>query len=175
MPKTRKEKQEVVEKLSTKLAASEALLVLSPKSINPNEAATLKMQLDEVGGEYHLIKNSLFRRALVAAGIEPTESADSGQNAIVFANENSAEAAKVMSKFIKETDKAEFKGGYFAGKSITIAQVQELANLPSRDVLLAQVLATMNAPVTGFVNVLAGNVRSIVTVISAIKDSKEGK
>jgi large subunit ribosomal protein L10 len=77
-----------------------------------------------------------------------------------------------MKEFIKETEKAEFKEGYLEHKLISAEKVNDLADLPSRDVLLAQVLAQMNAPVSGFVNVLAGNVRNIVTVIDNIRDQK---
>jgi large subunit ribosomal protein L10 len=173
MPKTKSQKQQVVSDLAKKIEGNKSFFVVAPNGINPNESAKLKMKLSEVDGEYHLVKNSLFVLALEQLGFEVPASFKTSQNAVIFANDKAPEAAKILKEFIKDTEKAEFKEGFLEGKVMSAAQVGQLAELPSREVMLAQVLATMNAPVSGFVNVLAGNVRSIVTVIDAIRQAKQ--
>jgi large subunit ribosomal protein L10 len=172
MPKTLQQKKEIVAEFVDRIKENESLFVVAPDRVDPNEAAELKIKLHEIGGNYNLVKNSLFTRALEEAGLDVPESFSSGQNAVIFAGENAPEAAKIMKEFIKETEKAEFKEGYLEHKLISAEKVNALAELPSREVLLAQVLAQMNAPVSGFVNVLAGNIRNIVTVIDNIRDQK---
>jgi large subunit ribosomal protein L10 len=173
MPKSKQQKTAMVTELAEKLKASQGVFVIAPKSVNPNEAAELKMQLDAIGGEYHVVKNSLFKLAAEQVGLEFSADFANGQNAIVLVGDRSPEAAKIMDEFIKDTEKAEFKGGYLESKQISAADVKSLAALPSREQLLAQVLATMNAPVSGFVRVLAGNIQGVVNVIDAYKRSKE--
>jgi large subunit ribosomal protein L10 len=173
MPKTRQQKQEAVAALEEMISEATGILVIAPKAINPNEAAELKIKLDEIGGEYHMVKNSLFKLAVEKAGLEEMDAFNSGQNAVIFVGDKSPEAAKIVKEFIKETNKAEFKQGVLEGNILSKQQVEALADLPSRDELIAQVLATMNAPISGFVNVLAGNVRGIVNVIDAIKAQKQ--
>ncbi len=172
MPKTKSQKADAIAALHDKLQKAQGVFVVAPKSINPNEAAELKIKLAEVGGEYNLIKNTLFKKALEQLGFETDANFEVGQNAIVFVGDKTPEAAKILATFAKETEKAEFKGGYLETKKISAADVQALAELPSRDQLLANVLATMNAPISGFVNVLAANIRGIVTVIDAYKNTK---
>lgn len=175
MAKTKAQKKGMVEELSKKIADAKAIFVIAPKAINPNEAAELKIKLAEIGGEYHVIKNTLFKIALKEAGLAELESLNNGQNAVIFIGENSPEAAKIMQKFIKDSEKAQFRQGFLDGKKLEGSQINALADLPSREQLIAQVIGTMNAPISGFVNVLAGNVRSVITVIDAIRAQKEGK
>lgn len=175
MAKTKAQKQAMVSDLGGKIANAKAIFVVAPQAIDPNEAAELKIKLAEVGGEYHVIKNTLFKIALKEAGLEELETLNNGQNAAIFVDDQAPDAAKIMQKFIKDSEKAEFRAGYLEGKKLSAAQVSSLADLPSREQLIAQVIGTMNAPISGFVNVLAGNVRSIVNVIDAIKAQKETK
>lgn len=172
MPKTKTEKKAAVSDLAAKVGSFKTMFVVAPKSITPNEAAELKMKLAEVGGEYHLIKNTLFKLAITQSGLASSQDFESGQNAIVFVNDQSPEAAKMLKQFAKDTEKLEFKGGYLEGKPFSKEEALAIADLPSREQMLAQVLATMNAPVSGFVQVLAGNVRSIINVIDAYQKSK---
>ena len=174
MAKSKKQKQEMVEQLSDLIKASDALLVVSPKDVDPNEAADLKIQLDSIGARYHLIKNSLFKLALEEAGLVEKDSnyEVTGQNAVVFVGEKSPEAAKILKTFIKETEKAEFKEGFLEGRHLGSEEVKALADLPSKEELIAQVVGTMNAPIAGFVRVLGGNISGLLNVINSYKDQK---
>lgn len=174
MAKSKAQKQDIVKALGSKIAGSQAVFVIAPQAINPNEAAELKIKLAEIGGEYHVIKNTLFKIALKEAGLSELDTLENGQNAAIFVGEQSPEAAKIVKNFIKDSEKAEFRGGYLEGKSLSAQQVEALADLPSREQLIAQVIGTMNAPISGLVNVLAGNVRSIINVVDAIKRQTAG-
>lgn len=172
MPKSKVQKQAQINVLSDKIKQSEALLVVTPSDVNPNEAAELKIKLAEIGGEYHVVKNTLFAKALTDLGYEGSAAFGDGRQAVVFVGSQSPEAAKLLKQFAKASEKIAFKGGYLEGKAMTAQDVQSLADLPSREQMLAQVLATMNAPITGFVQVLAGNVRSVINVIDAYQKAK---
>lgn len=172
MPKSLAEKKQVVADFVEEIKANQSLFVVAPDRVTPNEAAEIKIKLHEIGGKFHVVKNSLFTRALEEAGFDVPESFETGQNAVVFAGDKAPEAAKIIQEFIDETEKAEFKEGYLDEKLIDSSGVKALADLPSRDELMAQVLAQMNAPVSGFVNVLSGNIRNIITVIDNIRHEK---
>jgi len=172
MPKTKVQKTAAVDALQIKVSDAEAMFVVAPKAINPNEASALKMSLSEVGAEFHVIKNSLFKLALEKNTLPFNSEYSTGQHAVVFTGKQSSEAAKIVSAFIKKSQKAEFVGGYLQGKAITAANVEELASLPSREIMLAKVLGTMQAPISGFVRVLGANISGFVNVVNAIKDQK---
>jgi large subunit ribosomal protein L10 len=178
MAKSKQEKQKIIADLEKKLSEAKGVFVIAPNSINPNEASELKIKLAEIGGNYHVVKNSLFKIALKNAGLEELECLETGQNAVIFVKEQSPEAAKIMKTFIKEAEapkgqtKAEFQEAFFEGKKLTAEQVNALADLPSKEQLIAQVIGTMNAPIQGIVNVFVGNIRGIVNVIDAYQQTK---
>lgn len=170
MPRTRDQKKQKIEEYKEQIENSKALFFVRPKGITPNQAVELKKALYTELANFNVVKNTLFRIALKDAGIN-IELEDQ-ENAIVFSDEKISAVAKIIKEFIKETEKAEIRAGFVEGKRISEAEVNALAELPSRDVLLAQVLATMQAPVSGFVRVLDGNLSGFVNVVNAIKDQK---
>jgi large subunit ribosomal protein L10 len=173
MSKTKEEKKQVVDEYKTKIQSSKALYFIEPAGITPNEATELKKAFIELDSTFNVVSNTLLKIALQEENIEATEELLTGKNAIIFSSDNVSETAKVIKKFIDDSEKATVKGGLLDGKVLSKEDVLSLASLPSREVLIAQVVGTMNAPISGFVNVLAGNVRSIMNVINAIKDQKE--
>ncbi|MBN1915424.1 50S ribosomal protein L10 [Candidatus Dojkabacteria bacterium] len=173
MAKTKDEKKQSVAEYRDRLRLSKAVYLIEPKGITPNEATELKKALFNLNSQFNVVKNSLFKLALKDEGMDLDEDLLDGPNAAVFTSEQSlSEAAKIISKFIKDSEKGEIKGGILDGKFVSKDQVEALANLPSREQLLAQVVGTMYAPVSGFVNVLAGNIRSILYVLNAVKEQK---
>jgi large subunit ribosomal protein L10 len=93
--------------------------------------------------------------------------------ALVFSYEDEIAPAKIIAKFKKEFEKKlDFFGGILEGKFITESEMSELASLPSREELYAKVVGSINSPISGFVNALAGNIRNLVYTLSAIKDKK---
>ena len=161
----------MIQGYADKIEAAEAVFVVQPKGISPNEASDFKKVLNEKDASFNVVKNTLFKIAVERSGKKIT--IGDGENAIVFSGGDAVDVAKALSNFIKDTEKAEFRMGFVEGQEIDESQFQTLADLPSREVLLAQVLATMQAPVSGFVRVAGGNLTGFMNVLNAIKNQKE--
>jgi large subunit ribosomal protein L10 len=171
MALTKAKKKALVEDYKSKIQNSKAMFVLRPQGITPNEASELKKKLYDQDSSFNVVKNTLFRIALKDANAEIEVS--EGENAVIFAGEDFPGVAKTITEFIKESKKAEIRNGFVEGKLIDKVQFETLSNLPTRDVLVAQVLATMQAPITSFVRVLNGNLVGFARVVNAIKEQKE--
>lgn len=176
MARSKEQKQQLVEDYKEKIKGAKALFVIEPKGLSANESVEIKKALYDLDSSFNVVKNSLFKIALTESEFEVRDEITTNQKAIIFSGEQISESAKVIKEFLSKKenkDKMEFVLGYLDGKLIEGSQIRELADLPSKDVMLAQVLATMKAPISGFVNVLAGNTRNLVNVLNAIKEQKE--
>ena len=111
-------------------------------------------------------------RALTELGIEGLNPYLTGPNAIALGYDDPVVPAKIISEFAKDHDKLEIKAGMISGKVIGAEGIKSLASLPSKEVLVAQVLGGLNAPITGLVNVLQGNIRNLVYALNAIAEKK---
>jgi large subunit ribosomal protein L10 len=135
----------------------------------------LRRKLRDAGVEYRVVKNTMTRIAAKEVGITGLETYLEGPTAIAISYTDPVAPAKVISDFIKE-NKLQFlevKAGIVEGKVIDAAGVKTLASLPPREVLIAQVLAGMQAPIAGLVNVLQGSIRNLVYVLDAVREQKE--
>ena len=106
----------------------------------------LRKQLREAGVEFQVIKNTMTRRAAAAAGIEGLDPMLVGPTAIAFSKEDVVAPAKILSKFAKEHEQLEIKGGLVEGKVVGLDEIQALADLPSREGLLSMLLSVLQAP-----------------------------
>jgi len=119
-------------------------------------------------------KKTLVKRALSDAGLGDVDTkAFEGGVAAFFGNSDEVAAAKIVAKFAKDHEVVKVFGGVLEGSFIESEKVIALSKLPSKEELLAKMVGSLNAPVSGFVNVLAGNLRGLVNALSAIKDTKE--
>ena len=173
MPKTRLQKQEDLRGLEVKIKESKSVVFATYNALGVKETEELRNQLRKESGELIVAKKTLLNRALQSAEVQGANARDfDGQVAVLFSADE-VSAAKLLKEFKKANkDKVDFAGGILEGKFIDKAGVTALADLPSKQELLGMLVGTINAPVSGFVNVLAGNLRGLVTVMSAIKDSK---
>jgi large subunit ribosomal protein L10 len=114
----------------------------------------------------------LMTRALTELGMEELIPYLTGPNAVALGYGDPVVPAKIISEFAKDHDKLEVKAGMISRKVIGAEGVKSLANLPSKEVLVAQALGGLNAPITGFVNVLQGNIRNLVYALNAIAEKK---
>lgn len=170
MALTKDDKKALIERYKGKISEAKALFVLKPQAITPNEASELKKKLYEQDSSLNVVKNTLFKIALKDSGIQIE--IEGGENAIVFAGDDFPAVAKIIKEFIKETEKAEIQRGFVEGQIIGVDQFNTLADLPSRDVLIAQVLSTIEAPISSFVRILSGNISGFINVVNAIKEQK---
>jgi large subunit ribosomal protein L10 len=166
------EKQKIVDELAEKLKVAVSGVLVDYKGITVENDTKLRAELRKAGVYYAVKKNSIIRLAAKEAGIDGLDSALSGTTAIAFSDNDLTAPAKILAKFAETNEKFTVKAGFIEGKAVGAADVDVLAKLPPKEVLLAKFLGGMNAPITGFVNVLNGNLRGLVIALNAIAEKK---
>ncbi|HHW54923.1 MAG: 50S ribosomal protein L10 [bacterium] len=169
----RPEKEAIVAELKEKLEQSKAAILTDYRGLNVAAMTELRRLMREQGLEYRVVKNTLTRFAAQELGLDDLEPYLEGPTAIAFSFEDPVAPAKVIMDFAKEHKQLEVKAGLLRGKVIQPEGVKELADLPPREVLLAQVLGGLQAPIAGLVGVLNGAPRNLVYVLEAIRKQKE--
>jgi large subunit ribosomal protein L10 len=172
MPKTREEKEEIIADLSKRLGSMKAAVFTSVSGYTMDDANDLRAKGREQGVELLVAKKTLLVRALEENGFKVGKDDLQGSILTSFGFNDEVSAAKMMAEYAKDRDGISLVGGILEGKFVDSAAVMQLSTLPSRDELLAKLVGSINAPVSGFVNVLAGNLRSLVYVLSAVKEAK---
>ena len=167
------QKKELVGDLNRKFEEKKILILVDYKGLNVPKMTELRAKLRDAGVEFLVAKNTLLSRAAEGTDVELVRDILSGPNAIAMSYEDPVNAAKVLSEFAKDNDKLEIKAGVLSGKVLSINDIKALANLPSRDVLLATVLAAMNAVPTSLVRALSNVPERLLYALQAIKDQKE--
>jgi large subunit ribosomal protein L10 len=158
--------QEVVKSLTEKFKAMRGLILTEYRGLTVEEISYLRSKLRPFDSEYAVVKNTLSEIAFKEIGIKPGENF-SGPTALVIERGDIISPAKVVVEFAKTHTKLKVKAGFLEGKFVSAATVEQLSALPSREALIAKMLGSMKAPVTGFINVLAANIRGLVTVLDA--------
>ncbi len=171
--KIRPEKVKVVEEIKEKLDRCKCIILSDYMGLNVEEITALRKELRENNVEYKVYKNTLAVRAFHELEVDGLDESLKGPTAFAISYDDPVAPAKVLVKFSKNNEKLSVKAGMVEGNLVDLGQIENLATLPSREELLGMLLRTMNGPATGFVNVLAGNIRNLVGVLSAIKDKKE--
>ncbi len=174
MAKTKAQKTETIKEYEDKIKDSNALLIIRPTQITPNEANELRKKLLESDASFNVVKNSLFELSLKNAKVE-IDMDFTGENSVIFVKGDISTASKTLNEFLEEIDKGEIRGGVFNESEITKDEILEIAKLPPREVLLGQTVGTIAAPLTNFMGVLNANARELVNVLKNIADEKEEK
>lgn len=172
MPKI-EEKKKIVAEIEEKFKAANLVIFTDYRNINVEEINDLRNKLRAPGVEFKVLKNTMTRFAVKNLGYEDLIEYIEGPNAVLFSNEDLVGPAKTMYDFIKRYKKLEIKIGMLEGRVVQADNIKALADLPSKEVLLAQVLGTMQAPITGFANVLQANLSGLARVINQVKEQKE--
>jgi large subunit ribosomal protein L10 len=168
-------KQQVVTELHEKLQRAKAVFLADFRGMNVGKATELRNELRKAAVEYKVVKNTLLDLASRDTDKESLQPFFTGPTAVALSYDDPVAAAKVLSKFAKEQQATfKLKAGVLTGKAISVSDIQALADLPSREVLIAKLLGTMQAPATNFVGVLAAVPGSFVRVLAAINDKKTG-
>ena len=171
----RDNKQELVTEMHERLARAKAVFLADFRGMDVGKATTLRNELRSASVEYKVFKNTLLERASQGTDMECLSPYLSGPTAIAISYDDPVSAAKVLSKFAKDPQgKFVLKVGVLSGKLLDVKQIQALAELPSREVLLAKMLGSMQAPATNFVGVLAALPGSLVRALDAIRAQKAG-
>lgn len=144
-----------VEEVTSKIQAAQSLVVFDYRGLNAEEVTNLRSDMRKAGVEYVVLKNGIVERAAKAAGIEESFCEMlKGPSAFAFGVEDAVAPAKVLKEAIKKYKKCEIKGGLINGVVTDAAGMNTLADLPSREVLLARMLGSMLSPVSGLAIVL---------------------
>lgn len=167
------DKEQLVAELSAQVKECDALFLTNYKGLTFPQITEVRAAVKESGSDFKVVKNTLLRIALNNNEISSMDSYLVEPTSVAIVKGDVAAAAKAMKKFSKEFDKFEIKAGYLDGNVLTANDVNVLADLPSRDELLAKMLGSINAPVVNFVSLLANIPRSLVNVLTAVKDNKE--
>lgn len=167
------QKQELVSGLNRKFGEKKILILVDYKGLNVPRMTELRAKLREAGVEFLVVKNTLLARAAEGTDVALVRDILAGPNAIAMSYDDPVAAAKALSEFAKENEKLEIKAGVLSGKMLDLKDIKALADLPSRDVLLATVLSAMNAVPTGLVRALNNVPERLLYALQAIKDQKE--
>lgn len=173
MSKAVEMKKVVVEEIKEKIENSQSVVLVDYRGLTVDETTELRKKFREAGVEYKVYKNSLMRFAFKDAGLEDFNKHLTGPNGIAFGMSDAVAPAKISRDFAKDHEKLEIKAGVVDGKVIGIDGVEGLADLPPREVLIAQVLGGLNGPISGFANVLGANIRNLVYALNAVKEKQE--
>lgn len=171
--KVLEEKRALVAALTEKMKNASAGVLVDYKGINVADDTKLRRDLRNAGVEYSVIKNTMLRFAVDALEMNALDDQLNGTTALAISPEDPVAAAKILTEFAKKNDKFKVKGGFVDGKALTTAEVAALAELPSREVLIARVLGGFNAPISGLVGVTSGLLRGLAVALSAIAEKKE--
>ncbi len=170
--KVLKAKQENVAEIKEKISRSQSIILMDYRGLNVDEVTELRAKFRAQGVDYKVYKNTMMRFAFKDSNLEEFNEHLTGPNAIAFGYDDPVQAAKLSCDFAKTNEKLEIKAGVVDGKVVGIDEIKRLASLPSKDVLIAQVLAGFNSPIQGFANVLNGTLKGLVVALNAIAEKK---
>jgi large subunit ribosomal protein L10 len=170
----RPEKANIVSDLSEKLNRSPFLLVTDYQRMKVDHFGELRNRLAPTGAEVHVVKNSFLKRAMTASGLPDVAKELTGQTAVVTGDNDVAPVAKILKAFAAEFKIAALKIGVVDKNVLSTAEVESLADLPSRAVLQAQLLGVLLAPATKLVRILNEPASALARLMNA-KAEKEGK
>lgn len=173
MAKTRQQKEAIVSTLAEKFAKMKGASFSQVSGFTMNQADELRKEGREHGVEVLIAKKTLLALAAKEAGVQDLDPATfEGSVLTAISYDDEVASAKLIKDFSKGKESLSLFAGVLEGKGISSEEVNHLASLPSKEELLAKVVGSLNAPVSGFVNVLAGNLRGLVTALDAIRNQK---
>lgn len=177
MPKTKLQKKEILRDLTEKASKAKSVVFTKFNRLTVKENENLRKELKKENSEYFVAKKTLINLAFKDSKIDGLDARGfEGQIAAIFGYSDEVAPAKVVQGFkkkLEDKEKIEFLGGILESKYIDAVKVKELAGLPSREELYAKVVGSLNAPISGFVNALAGNLKNLVYVLKAIETKKQ--
>ena len=169
----RPEKAGKVAELKDLLSSSKGAVLVDYCGLTVAEDTELRSKMREAGVKYMVAKNTFIRIAAKEAGIEGLDAYLEHNTAVAFSAEDPVAPAKILNDFSKDHKALEIKAGILDGKVIALDEVKALAELPSREELLAKLVGSMQAPISGLVNVLQGTIRNFVYTLEAVRQKKE--
>lgn len=176
MAVTKEKKAEILQELEEKFQNAKAVYFSNYRGLTVKDMTALRKKLRDQKIEYCVAKKTLMKLAVKNKNFPemPNELMD-GPVGAAFGYDDAIAPVKVLYQFAKENDKLELLGGLVDGKYMSKAEIKSLATLPSREELLAKLVGSFKAPVSGFHGVLAGVLRNFVYAMKAVQEKKEGQ
>lgn len=172
MAKSKQQKEQSLSVLVDSLKNAKSAVFTNFQGLKVSESNELRDTCRKQHITYVASKKTLLKKALEKAGFKLDTKSFQGGVATVFGLEDEVAPAQIVAEFAKKHNVVTIFGGILEGKLIEASKVEALSKLPSKQQLLGQLVGTLNAPISGFVNVLAGNMRGLVTVLNGIKEKK---
>ncbi|PIS42600.1 MAG: 50S ribosomal protein L10 [Candidatus Kerfeldbacteria bacterium CG08_land_8_20_14_0_20_40_16] len=173
MPKSKQQKEEILNQLTDRLNKMKSAVFVDYSGLNVKSVEQLRSSLREEDVSYQVAKKTLIKLALEKAGLKEIDIMSlPGQIAVAASEQDEVMPARLLKKFQKDNEALAILGGILEKKFVAEAKILELADLPTRDELIARVIGSIRAPLAGLVNVLQGGMRNFLNVLSAIKDQK---
>ena len=171
--KNREQKAQAISDFSEGIGSATNAFVLDFKGITVPQVTELRKQVRETGSEYMVIKNTLALIAVKDTPLTKLTGHFTGMTAVAYNTTDPVALAKVLTKFAKDVPTVQFKGAMLGGQVVPAAEIQTIANLPSREELVSKLLFLLQSPIRGLVTVLAANIRNLAVVIDQIAKQKE--
>ena len=169
------QKKVIVAQIKEKFESAHSAVFVDYRGLTVAEVTELRNECRKAGVEYVVLKNTMIELAAKELGIEGLDSYLKGPTAVAFGHKDPASPAKILSDFIKKTKKMELKCAVIDKQTLDAAGAPALADLPPKEVLIAKMMGSLNAPITNFVGVLSATLRSLVYAIEAVRKQKGGE
>ena len=168
-------KKTVVADIKDKMSRAQSIVLVDYRGLTVEEVTDLRNQFRKAGVEYAVLKNTMLTLAARDLQIEGLEEHLKGPTAVAFGYEDPVAPAKIITEYAKKNKKISVKCGLVDQKVIDVDGVTALAELPPKEVLIAKLMGSINAPISGFVGVLSGVLRSFVYAVEAVRKQKAGE
>ena len=172
--KTREQKATEVSELTEQIGKASNAFLIDFKGITVPQVTELRKQVRQANSGYVVVKNTLALIALKDSPIINMKEQFTGPTAIAFNASDAVVLAKALTKFAKDVPAVQFKGALLNGQVVPASEIQNIANLPSREELVAKLLYMLQSPIRGLVTVLSANIRNLAVVIDQIAKQKTG-
>ena len=165
----RPEKRAIDMELKEHVSQAAYMIIADYTGMDMPTTTSLKDSLNDSGARFSVVKNRMLARSFDSNATDLLK----GQSAMIYGDGDVVEVAKIINKFRKENEVPLIKGGIFEGKSINAEEVEELAKLPSKEVLYSMLVGTLQAPMSQVVGVMNNKISSLVYVLEAARNKKE--
>lgn len=166
-------KAESVQALRAKLAGVRTAILTEYRGLTVEQLSNLRKQLKSVSAEYKVLKNRLARLAFQESPLDCLGPHLKGPTGLVLGRQDPVPLAKALAAFVRSTPTLQIKLGFVEGQLVQSGEVRALADLPSREVLLGQVVGGLQAPLARLVHTLEGMLRALVSVLDQVRAKKE--
>ena len=169
----RNDKTQAISEFTEGIGQATNAFLIDFKGITVPQVTELRKQVRETGSDYVVVKNTLALIAVKDSPLVALKEQFSGMTAVAYNRTDAVALAKALTKFAKDAPTVQFKGALLNGQIVPAAEIQNIANLPSREELVSKLLFLMQSPIRGLVTVLQANIRNLAVVIYQIAKQKE--